>query len=193
MSYCLVSCPMKFYVFSPILSISIQLLWDTSAPIFPTYLRSPVNCTRFHLWQSNMNHTYRLPNIHICMHAFRRNMCAADTLQIVMIARSNCRSRWIVMARCIQSMVMHVLMCVFVWEGSIGAHIVLITALSYWLFHYMHQLYSKGQDTVQNTGFIGECSHSQNLLEKCLCFFCKPFLIFWGDVSPVAQPTLLFF
>ena len=93
MSYCLVSCPMKFYVFSPILSISNQLLWDTSAPIFPTYLRSPVNCTRFHLWQSNMNHTYRLPNIHICMHAFRRNMCAADTLQIVMIARSNCRSR----------------------------------------------------------------------------------------------------
>ena len=33
-------------------------------------------------------------------------------LQIVMIARSNWRSRWIVMARCIQSMVMHVLMCV---------------------------------------------------------------------------------
>ena len=125
MSYCLVSCPMKFYVFSPILSISIQLLWDTSAPIFPTYLRCPVNCTRFHLWQSNMYHTYRLPNIHICMHAFRRNMCAADMSQIVMVARSNCRSRWIVMARCIQSMVMYVLMCG--WERALLANTL------YWL------------------------------------------------------------
>ena len=39
-------------------------------------------------------------------------ICSVAMLQIAMIARSNWRSRWIVMARCIQSMVMHVLMCV---------------------------------------------------------------------------------